>query len=192
MARWSRGVDLHLFRPRPKRSLGKPLALYVGRVAKEKNIEAFLETDVDCHKWVVGEGPHLAYLKKKYPSAKYLGCLRGEPLASVYAQADVFVFPSRTDTYGLVLLEALASGLPIAGFPVDSTRDVVAGAPVAVLDEDLRSACLQSLTLSRAACRSYAKTMTWEESARCFLANLKNSGALRARHEPQSSLVPAA
>jgi hypothetical protein len=103
------------------------------------------------------------------------------------------VFPSRTDTFGLVLLEALASGLPIAGFPVDSTRDVIAGAPVAILDDDLRSACMRSLTLSRADCRSYAKTMTWDESARCFLGNLKSSGALLVRREsqPQSSLVSA-
>jgi hypothetical protein len=91
----------------------------------------------------------------------------------------------------LVLLEALASGLPIAGFPVDSTRDVIAGAPVAVLDEDLQAACMRSLALSRAACRSYAKTMTWDESARCFLSNLKSSGALMTQREPQASLVSA-
>ena len=115
----------------------------------------------------------------------------GQDLADIYASAEVFVFPSRTDTFGLVLLEALASGLPIAGFPVDSTRDVIAGAPVAVLDDDLRSACLQSLALSRTACRSYAKTMTWDESARCFLSNLKSSGALLARREPKSGLVSA-
>jgi len=128
-------------------------------------------------------------LQGRYPTATFLGTRKGQELASVYAGADVFVFPSRTDTFGLVLLEALASGLPIAGFPVDSTRDVIAGAPVGVLDSDLRAACMRSLSLSRAACRSYAETMTWDESARCFLGNLKNSGALLAGRERLSSLA---
>jgi glycosyltransferase involved in cell wall biosynthesis len=194
LGRWPRGVDTNLFQPRCGSDLGlpRPVFLTVGRLAVEKNIEAFLALDLPGSKVVVGDGPARQDLAQRYPSAVFLGTKKGQELAGVYASADVFVFPSRTDTFGLVLLEALASGLPIAGFPVDSTRDVVAGAPVAVLDEDLRSACLRSLTLSRAACRSYAKTMTWEESARCFLTNLKNSGALRARREPQSSLVSAA
>jgi glycosyltransferase involved in cell wall biosynthesis len=157
----------------------------------EKNIEAFLALDLPGSKVVVGDGPAKHDLAQRYPSAIFLGTKKGQELAGVYASADVFVFPSRTDTFGLVLLEALASGLPIAGFPVDSTRDVVAGAPVAILDDDLRSACLRSLGVSRVACRSYAKTMTWDESARCFLSNLKNSGALLARREPHSSLVSA-
>ncbi|HZY87763.1 MAG TPA: glycosyltransferase family 1 protein [Gemmataceae bacterium] len=174
MARWSRGVDLHLFRPRPKRSLGKPLALYVGRVAKEKNIEAFLETDVDCHKWVVGEGPHLAYLKKKYPSAKYLGCLRGEPLASVYAQADVFVFPSRTDTFGLVMVEALASGAPVAAYPVEGPVDVVPnGQGVGHLSHRLDEAIRVALrTGSAQACRQLALRYDWRACTGQFLDGL--------------------
>jgi glycosyltransferase involved in cell wall biosynthesis len=191
LGRWPRGVDTNLFQPRPGSDLGlpRPVFLTVGRLAVEKNVEAFLALDLPGSKVVVGDGPARQDLAQRYPSAVFLGTKKGHELASVYASADVFVFPSRTDTFGLVLLEALASGLPVAGFPVDSNRDVIAGAPVAVLDDDLRSACLQSLNLSRAACRSYAKTMTWDESARCFLNNLRNSGALLARGEPQSSMV---
>lgn len=191
LGRWPRGVDTNLFQPRPGSDLGlpRPVFLTVGRLAVEKNVEAFLALDLPGSKVVVGDGPARQDLAQRYPSAVFLGTKKGHELASIYASADVFVFPSRTDTFGLVLLEALASGLPIAGFPVDSNRDVIGAAPVAVLDEDLRSACLRSLDLSRAACRSYAKTMTWDESARCFLNNLKSSGALLVRREPQSSLV---
>jgi glycosyltransferase involved in cell wall biosynthesis len=193
LMRWPRGVDTNLFQPRPGSDLGlpRPVFLTVGRVAVEKNIEAFLTLDLPGSKVVVGDGPARQELARRYPSAVFLGTRKGQELAAIYASADVFVFPSRTDTYGLVLLEALASGLPIAGFPVDSNRDVIAGAPVAMLNEDLRAACLQSLHLSRIACRSYAKTMTWDESARCFLGNLKSSGALLSKREPISSLVSA-
>jgi glycosyltransferase involved in cell wall biosynthesis len=193
LMRWPRGVDTNLFQPRSGSDLGlpRPVFLTVGRLAVEKNIEAFLALDLPGSKVVVGDGPAKRELAERYPSATFLGTRKGQDLANVYASADVFVFPSRTDTFGLVLLEALASGLPIAGFPVDSTRDVIAGAPVAVLDDDLRAACIRSLTLSRTACRSYAKTMTWDESARCFLGNLKSSGALLARREPLSPLAPA-
>jgi glycosyltransferase involved in cell wall biosynthesis len=193
LMRWPRGVDTNLFQPRSGSDLGlpRPVFLTVGRLAVEKNIEAFLALDLPGSKVVVGDGPARQDLAQRYPSAVFLGTKKGHDLAGVYASADVFVFPSRTDTFGLVLLEALASGLPIAGFPVDSTRDVIAGAPVAVLDEDLQAACMRSLALSRAACRSYAKTMTWDESARCFLSNLKSSGALMTQREPQASLVSA-
>ncbi|HLH93758.1 MAG TPA: glycosyltransferase family 1 protein [Xanthobacteraceae bacterium] len=188
LMRWPRGVDTNLFQPRFGCDLGlpRPVFLSVGRVAVEKNIEAFLALDLPGSKVVVGDGPARQELALRYPSAVFLGTKKGQELADVYASADVFVFPSRTDTFGLVLLEALASGLPIAGFPVDSNRDVVGSAPVAALDEDLRAACLKSLTLSRAACRAYAKTMTWDESARCFLNNLKSSGALQVRREPHA------
>jgi len=193
LMRWPRGVDTNLFQPRSGSDLGlpRPVFLTVGRLAVEKNIDAFLALDLPGSKVVVGDGPAKQDLARRYSSAIFLGTRKGHDLASVYASADVFVFPSRTDTFGLVLLEALASGLPIAGFPVDATRDVVAGAPVAVLDDDLRSACVRSLTLSPAACRSYAKTMTWDESARCFLGNLKNSGALSVRREPAPFLASA-
>jgi len=193
LMRWPRGVDTNLFQPRVGADLGlpRPVFLTVGRVAVEKNIEAFLALDLPGSKVVVGDGPARPELAQRYPSAVFLGTKKGQELAEIYASADVFVFPSRTDTFGLVLLEALASGLPVAGFPVDATRDVVGAAPVAVLDEDLRAACLRSLTVSRSACRAYAKTLTWEESARCFLRNLKSSGALSVRDEPASTLLSA-
>jgi len=171
MARWSRGVDLQLFHPRPKQRLDKPIALYVGRVAKEKNIEAFLQTGVDCHKWIVGEGPHLAYLQKKYPAAKYWDCLRGEALATVYAQADVFAFPSRTDTFGMVMIEALASGVPVAAYPVEGPVDVIPnGQGVGCLRDNLDDAMREALaTGSASACRQLALGYTWQACTRQFL-----------------------
>jgi glycosyltransferase involved in cell wall biosynthesis len=174
MARWSRGVDLQLFRPRPKRSLDKPVALYVGRVAKEKNIEAFLGADSDCHKWVVGEGPHLAFLKKKYPSATYWGCLRGEELAARYAQADVFAFPSRTDTFGMVMIEALASGVPVAAYPVEGPVDVIPnGVGAGHLSDRLEEAIQVALsTGSAAVCRQLALRYTWRACTQQFLDSL--------------------
>ncbi|EJW10701.1 glycosyl transferase, group 1 [Rhodovulum sp. PH10] len=181
VVRWPRGVDIDLFRPREKREMAslrpaRPIFLSVGRVAVEKNLEAFLALDLPGSKVVVGDGPARQSLEARFPDAIFLGEKHGEDLAAVYAAADVFVFPSRTDTFGLVLLEALASGLPVAGFPVAATRDVVGDAPVAVLDEDLRSACLGAAALSRQACRDYAMTLTWEESAKKFLANLTGAG----------------
>lgn len=176
--RWPRGVDVDLFRPRSGRDLGlpRPVFLSVGRVAVEKNLEAFLALDLPGSKVVVGDGPARAALALHHPDVHFLGERHGEALADVYAAADVFVFPSRTDTFGLVLLEALASGLPVAGFPVAATRDVVGDAPVAVLDEDLRAACLAALAIPPGPCRAYAMTLTWEESARRFLANLEGAG----------------
>jgi glycosyltransferase involved in cell wall biosynthesis len=172
--RWPRGVDSRLFNPDRAVDLGlpRPVFLAVGRLAVEKNLEAFLALDLPGSKVVVGDGPARESLTRRFPDTTFLGTKRGAELAAIYAAADVFVFPSRTDTFGLVLLEALASGLPIAGFPVAATRDVVGSAPVAALDEDLRSACLQALTIPRADCRRYAETLTWEESARCFLSNV--------------------
>ena len=174
MARWSRGVDLELFHPRSKRRLDKPIALYVGRVAKEKNIEAFLQVESDCHKWIVGEGPHLAYLQRNYPSATYWGCLRGEELASVYAQADVFVFPSRTDTFGMVMIEALASGVPVAAYPVEGPLDVIPnGRGVGHLSENLDEAIRHALaTASAPACRQLALHYNWRACTRQFLDGL--------------------
>src|SRR4030081_3443566 len=123
----------------------RPVFLCVGRVAVEKNLEAFLRLDLPGHQVIGGEGPALPALIRKYPQAVFVGARHGEALAEAYAAADVFVFPSRTDTFGLVVLEALASGLPVAAFPVTGPRDIIGAAPVGALNEDLRVACLSAL-----------------------------------------------
>ena len=127
---------------------------------------------------VVGDGPSRAALEEAYPDAIFLGEKHGEALADVYAAADVFVFPSRTDTFGLVLLEALASGLPVAAFPVKGPRDVIGEAPVGVLDEDLHSACLAALDIARQDCVTFAANYTWEASARAFVDSIVAVGAV--------------
>ncbi|MDI4664162.1 glycosyltransferase family 1 protein [Xanthobacter autotrophicus] len=176
LMRWSRGVDAELFRPRPEATLNlpRPVYLFVGRVAVEKNIEAFLELDLPGSKVVVGGGPALASLKERFPKVHFLGPKEGEDLAQVYSACDVFCFPSRTDTFGIVLLEALASGLPVAAYPVTGPTDVLADATetVGILDNDLRTACLKALELSPAAARRFALRFTWRESARQFLDNV--------------------
>jgi glycosyltransferase involved in cell wall biosynthesis len=171
---WTRGVDANLFRPRSGAALDlpRPIFLAVGRVAVEKNLEAFLKLDLPGTKVVVGDGPARTQLSRRYPNAVFLGARRGEALAEIYASADVFVFPSLTDTFGLVLLEALASGVPVAAFPVTAPRDVIGEAPVGVLHEDLRRACLDALEVSRAVCREFALSMTWERSARLFVQHV--------------------
>ncbi len=180
LMRWSRGVDAELFRPRPDepieeiRSLPGPRFLFVGRVAVEKNVEAFLKLDLPGTKVVVGGGPALEDLRVRYPQVRFLGPREGEALARVYAACDVFCFPSRTDTFGIVLLEALASGLPVAAYPVTGPMDVLTDAtePVGILEEDLQSACLKALELSPEAARRFALRFTWRESARQFLENV--------------------
>src|SRR5215468_8954659 len=163
---WSRGVDTKLFHPRDiDICLPGPVFLCVGRVAVEKNLEAFLDLDLPGTKLIVGDGPARAALQRIYPQAVFLGARHGEELADIYAAADVFVFPSKTDTFGLVLLEALASGLPIAAFPVAGPRDVIGSADVGVLSEDLRSACLEALQVSRQDCVEFAAAHTWQASA---------------------------
>ena len=171
---WSRGVDVERFRPIPGASLGVagPVWLYVGRVAVEKNIEAFLALDLPGTKVVIGDGPARATLERKFPDARFLGQKTGEELARAYAASDVFVFPSRTDTFGLVILEALACGAPVAAYPVQGPLDVVGAAPVAVLDEDLAKACRAALAIPREACRDYALTRSWSACTRQFLSNL--------------------
>jgi glycosyltransferase involved in cell wall biosynthesis len=172
---WSRGVDTALFHPRDiDLCLPQPVCLSVGRVAVEKNLEAFLELDLPGTKVVVGDGPARAALERKYRDAVFLGARHGEELAEIYAAADVFVFPSRTDTFGLVLLEALASGLPVAAFPVTGPRDVIGSAPVGVLDEDLQKACLEALSIPRHACVDFAALHTWQASARVFIGHATN------------------
>ncbi len=171
---WSRGVDTQAFDParRIALDLPKPVFLYAGRLAPEKNLESFLALDLPGSKVVVGDGPSGAALRRRYPQAHFLGVQRGESLAALYASADVFVFPSRTDTFGMVLLEALASGLPVAAFPVLGPLDVVGGSGAGVLDEDLRAACLAALDIPRALARAHAETFTWDRATRQFLDNV--------------------
>jgi glycosyltransferase involved in cell wall biosynthesis len=170
---WPRGVDARLFHPRASDlGLPRPVFLCVGRVAVEKNLEAFLGLDLPGTKVIVGDGPARGALSRKYQQAVFLGARQGEELAQAYAAADVFVFPSKTDTFGLVLLEALASGLPVAAFPVTGPRDVIGSEPVGVLSDDLRMACLSALTISRQACLEFASRHTWEASARVFIKNI--------------------
>jgi glycosyltransferase involved in cell wall biosynthesis len=172
---WPRGVDTSQFHPRAADlGLPRPVFLCVGRVAVEKNLEAFLDLDLPGTKVIVGDGPARAGLARKYPNAVFLGARQGEELGQAYAAADVFVFPSKTDTFGLVLLEALASGLPVAAFPVTGPRDVIGNQPVGALNEDLRIACLAALTISPQACLEFAARHTWEASARVFVENITN------------------
>jgi glycosyltransferase involved in cell wall biosynthesis len=182
---WTRGVDLARFRPGhgdPWEGLARPVFLYAGRVAVEKNIEAFLALDLPGSKVVVGDGPALEGLKRRFPGATYTGYRDNGALVRAYAGADVFVFPSRTDTFGLVLLEALATGTPVAAFPVTGPRDVVTDARVGALDEDLRAACLRALDCDREACRRHAEAWSWEACAAQFRATLvpvRTQAALR-------------
>jgi len=171
---WTKGVDTELFSPsrRQKLPYPGPVFLYVGRVAVEKNVEAFLTLDLPGTKLVVGDGPSLKAMKAAYPAVHFLGARHGEDLARLFASADVFVFPSRTDTFGLVLLEALASGTPVAAYPVTGPIDVIGKAPVGVLDNDLRAAALKALEVSRDASRAYAEQFSWAKSTEQFLAHL--------------------
>ena len=177
-ADWTRGVDTELFRPREESvlDLPRPIHACVGRVAVEKNLEAFLALDLPGSKLIVGDGPQRAELERKYPEACFTGAKFGEELARHFASADVFVFPSRTDTFGLVLLEAMASGLPVAAYPVPGPRDVLARmspeAPVGCLDEDLGRACRVAAGLAPEACRAYALGFSWRACAEIFQGHL--------------------
>ena len=177
IVRWSRGVDTELFSPaaggKDLLQLPRPLWLNVGRVSAEKNIGAFLGLDLPGTKVVVGDGPQLAALRKQYPEVHFAGMKSGSELASYYAACDVFVFPSKTDTFGLVLLEALASGLPVAAYPVTGPVDVITSAEVGCLDQDLQKAALTALSLSPERCREYALQYSWRASAEQFLNNLR-------------------
>ena len=172
---WTRGVDHERFNPSQRTNdlgLKRPVFLSVGRIAVEKNLAAFLALDLPGSKAVVGEGPQLPELKRRFPDAHFLGRRENGALAQLYASADVFVFPSRTDTFGLVMLEALASGLPVAAYPAPGPIDVIGDSGAGVLDPDLRSAALAALSISREHCRTYALRFTWPECARQFLEHL--------------------
>lgn len=173
---WGRGVDLDCFRPdvEPHHLLApikRPIQLYVGRVAEEKNIESFLDCEHAGSKVVVGDGPSLNRLKRRYPHVAFMGALHGRALASAYAAADVLVFPSRTDTFGLVMIEALACGTPVAAFPVAGPLDVL-DEDVGRMDEDLGAAIAAALGRDRAACVRYAQRFSWPASARQFVSAL--------------------
>ena len=172
---WSRGVDLDVFRVQPSHRLDTehPIFLYVGRVAVEKNVEAFLRLDLPGSKWVVGDGPALASLRAKYPKVNYLGVLKQPELAEVYAAADVFVFPSKTDTFGLVLLEAMACGLPIAAYPVTGPIDVLGeNSAAGIMHPDLQVACMAALRLSRQDARAHAERFSWRAATEQFIGHL--------------------
>jgi glycosyltransferase involved in cell wall biosynthesis len=179
--RWGRAVDTDSFRPWRDdpgfdpdfARLPRPIFLYVGRVAREKNLEAFFALDLPGTKAVVGEGPQLAEYRARWPEVRFLGYRHGEALAQHFASADVFVLPSRFETFGLVVLEALACGTPVAALPVPGPADIVGGRPdVAVLSEDLRAAAIAALDLDRQACRRFAESFSWEACTRQFAANL--------------------
>jgi len=176
---WTRGVDHALYHPRSADAvdLPRPIFLSVGRVAVEKNLEALLELKLPGSVVVVGDGPARTTLERRYPHAHFLGALYGEALARIYATADVFVFPSKTDTFGIVLIEALASGLPVAAFPVSGPLDVIGESGAGVLNHDLGAACLAALEIPRERAREHSLRFTWRESARQFLQHIEASRA---------------
>jgi glycosyltransferase involved in cell wall biosynthesis len=174
---WSRGVDTGLFNPakRIDLDLPRPIFLNVGRVAVEKNLPAFLDLELPGTKLVVGDGPELPRLRETYPQAVFVGAKFGEDLATLYASSDVFVFASRTDTFGMVLLEAMASGLPVAAYPVMGPADIFADGVGAVLSDDLGEAALAALTLDRDAARAKAERQSWRSCAELFLRLIRNA-----------------
>jgi glycosyltransferase involved in cell wall biosynthesis len=180
---WTRGVDVDLFRPDRAIDLDfpRPIFMTVGRVAVEKNLPAFLSLDLPGTKVVIGVGPQQSELKRRYPGTKFLGQLDNGILAAHLAAADVFVFPSLTDTFGIVQLEALASGVPIAAFPVTGPKDVIGSNPIGVLNDDLRTACMQALWISRESCREFALRYSWENSARQFIGHARKIATGAAR-----------
>ena len=166
---WSRGVDLEIFKPKKgRRKNKKPILLNVGRVSVEKNLEEFLKIDLPYEKWIVGDGPAFKELKKKYPKVIFYGAKNKEELEYYYNKADVFVFPSKTDTFGLVLLEAMACGLPVAAFPVSGPLDVIGNSNAGILNPNLKEACKKALLIPRKLPREYAKTFSWEATSKTF------------------------
>jgi glycosyltransferase involved in cell wall biosynthesis len=188
---WSRGVDHVIFQPRDVNKLKTtpPIFLYVGRVAVEKNIEAFLELDLPGSKWVAGEGPALGSLRARFPAVNYLGVLSQQELAEVYASADVFVFPSKTDTFGLVLLEALACGVPVAAYPVTGPLDVIADSNAGAMHDDLRTACLNALKLKREDAAAHARRFSWRAATEQFLSYLHPRSRVQVQQQGSPEAV---
>lgn len=186
--RWSRGVDCDLFRPLPRDTLGlkRPIFGYVGRVSAEKNIEAFLDLDLPGTKLVVGDGPQRPALEARYPGVVWAGFRSGEDLARYYSELDAFVMASRFETFGMVVLEALACGTPVAALPVHGPIDILGGSAVGVLDEDLRAAAMAALDIPRDPCRTFAEGFSWRRCTEQFLANLVPIGP--AHREMSASL----
>jgi 1,2-diacylglycerol 3-alpha-glucosyltransferase/glucuronosyltransferase len=192
---WTRGVDTELFAPYRAipQDLPRPIFLTAGRIAVEKNLEAFLSLDLPGSKVVIGDGPQEAELKRRFPQTVFLGLRSGPELAGLMASADVFVFPSLTDTFGVVQLEALACGVPVAALPVTGPKDVIGNNPIGALNNDLRIACLEALEMSREACRAFALTRSWETSARQFIDHVSQVAVARSpmRHATRAVQAPA-
>ena len=171
MVVWTRGANHGAFQKPKKINLEykRPIYLYVGRVSIEKNIRAFLDLDLEGTKLIVGKGPDLDKLKKEYPEAKFKGERTNGELASYFASSDVFVFPSKTDTFGIVIIEALKCGLPVAAYPVAGPKDIFNGTNIGSLNNDLKKAALEALKSDRSACIEHAKKYTWENCAKIFL-----------------------
>lgn len=175
LAPWARGVDMETFNPGRRfspddiyKNLERPIWVNVGRIAVEKNIEAFLSLDLPGSKVVIGDGPQLSQLKKKYPEVTFPGPKFGEDLARYFADGDVFVFPSKTDTFGLVIIESMASGTPVAGYPVSGPIDIIPGSRAGSINEDLKTACLEALDMSRHACVAHAQNYSWDAVSEVF------------------------
>ena len=178
---WRRGVDIARFEPAELPPRERPRLLYVGRIAVEKSIEDFLKLDVDADKIIVGDGPQKAALERAYPQAQWLGYRKGQALVDEYAKADAFVFPSRTDTFGLVMLEANACGTPVAAYPVTGPNDVVTNGVNGWLDDDLGLAIARALDVSRQSCRAVAEANTWDQVGVRLLESLEPIDWTRVR-----------
>jgi glycosyltransferase involved in cell wall biosynthesis len=174
LALWTRGVDITLFRPgcTPAVNLPRPVFLCVSRIAAEKNLPVFLDLDLPGSKLVVGDGHLLPEMKRRYPNVHFAGCQQGEGLVRHYASADVFVLPSRTETFGLVMLEALACGVPVAALPVPGPLDVIGNSGAGALEWDLRAAAMAALEIPRELCRSHAERFSWQTSIEQFLSHV--------------------
>lgn len=188
---WSRGVDLELFSATGDRETAarRPVFLYVGRIAVEKQVDAFLKLDLPGEKWVAGEGPARRRLQALYPEARWLGVLTGEALARLYRSADVMVFPSVTDTFGLVMVESMACGTPVAAFPVPGPIDVIGTSAGGVMHTDLREACLRALKLPRGPVRQRAEEFSWSAATDQILDALQpispaRTGGLQTGNTP--------